>query len=81
LGEVDNILNESFQAEEIIRIRLGDLKTRNGSNIDKTLQELNEFMSSVQGTDDDTERKAYFKARKFYADLVSHINNNNEKEK
>lgn len=67
-------LTESFQYEDILGMKYEDLLTRNNGNTSETLSELNAFMSSIQGTNDTEERKAYFKAQKFYVKLVSEIN-------
>jgi hypothetical protein len=67
-------LTESFQYEDILKLSLSDFYGMNGGDIEKTLIELNSFMSNVQGSDDTKERKAYFKAKKIYEKLVNHIN-------
>lgn len=68
------IVSESFEVEEVLKVTLKDLIDRNDGNTTKTLQELNEIMSRLQGTDEDNERKAYFKARKMYARLAEYLN-------
>jgi Skp family chaperone for outer membrane proteins len=73
LDNVDELL-ESFQPEQLLKMNLKDMIKHNGGDMTKTLQELNELMSSLQGTEDDSERKAYFKAKKFYQDLVKNMN-------
>jgi len=70
-------LNESFQLEQILTMSFKQIIEYNGGDNTKTLQELNELMSRLQGTNDDNERKAYFKAKKFYERLVEFINKKN----
>ena len=70
----DVIFTESFQVEEILTISFKQITEYNDGDNAKTLQDLNEIMSRLQGTDDDNERKAYFKAKKFYERLVEYSN-------
>lgn len=71
-------LTESFQVPEILVMKFKTLITMNGGDTNQTLRDLNEIMSRLQGTDDDNERKAYFKAKKFHEQLVAHINKNTD---
>jgi len=74
-------INESFQPESLLTMDFKSILAANGGDFEKTLNDLNELMSSLQGTEDTKERQAYFKARKFYGELAAHINKQNEKKK
>lgn len=80
LGEIDsllesmNLVNEAFQYEDILNMKYDTLLAMSGGNTMQTLRDLNAFMSSVQGTEDTKERKAYFKAKGFYEKLVRDVN-------
>ena len=67
-------LKEAFQTEQLLSMKLKDIKEYNNGDKSRTLQDLNQTMSSLQGTEDKLERKAYFKAKKFYTDLVDSTN-------
>lgn len=73
-------INESFQYEDILNMSYNDLLTKNGGNTMQTLRDLNAFMSSVQGTDNTEERKAYFKAKNFHVKLVKDVNEKDPKD-
>lgn len=73
------VINEAFQYEDILNMKYEDLLVRNNGRTSETLSELNTFMSSIQGTNDTEERKAYFKAQKFYVRLVRDINEKDPK--
>ena len=73
-------IQESFQYEDILSMSNNDLLTKNGGNTMKTLRDINSFMSSVQGTNDTEERKAYFKAKGFYTKLVKDVNEKDPKD-
>lgn len=67
-------LNEAFQYEDILQMSFKDLIAHNGGNTMQTLRDLGSLMSRIQGTDDEEQRKAYFKAKKFYEKLVAQTN-------
>jgi hypothetical protein len=73
-------LNESFQYEDILKMSYDDILTKNNGNLMQTLRDLNSFMSSIQGTDNDEERKAYFKAKNFHVRLVRDTNEKDPQE-
>ena len=67
-------LQEAIQVEQLLSMKIKDIKEYNNGDGSKTLQDLNQLMSSIQGTEDKLERKAYFKAKKFYTKLVGLTN-------
>ena len=67
-------LNESFDTLKILSLSNGEAIKYNSGDILKTLQEISDFMSSIQGTINKDERKAYFKARKLYSYLTNYMN-------
>ena len=67
-------LQEAIQVEQLLSMKIKDIKEYNNGDGGKTLQDLNQIMSSLQGTEDKIERKAYFKAKKFYTKLVGFMN-------
>lgn len=68
------VLKESVQGTDILSMSFADIKQHNGGDNMKTLRELNELMSKLQGSDDNEERKAYFKAKRLYQQLTKVIN-------
>ena len=66
--------------DDILSMSYNDLLTKNGGNTMQTLRDINSFMSSVQGTNDTEERKAYFKAKGFYTKLAKDVNEKDPKD-
>ena len=67
-------LTESLQYEDILNMSMDTLKQRNDGKINQTLRELNALMSTIQGADDENQRKAYFKAKKYHQQLAEFMN-------
>jgi len=74
------LMNESFQYEDILNMSFKDIIGYNNGDTMQTLRDLSSLMSRIQGTNEDDERKAYFKAKKFYEKLVAYDQNKNDKE-
>lgn len=64
-NETFNIINESISADMLIDMSFKDIKLLNNGNYNKTMQDLNALMNSLEGSAEEQERKAYFKAKKF----------------